>query len=616
MECLGGESMANVEKQEKIEDERKIMKNKKKKLGGIKTMPFIFATEICDKFATTGFHANMITYLTQELNMPLVKASNTLTNFGGTASFTPLFGALMADSFAGRYWIIVAGSILYELGLINITISAIRPSLHPPPCPTKKNCKEASASQLWVLYLSLILTSLGTGGIRPCVVTFAADQINMNKSSVAARSWNFFNWYYFSMGMATLTALTFVVYIQENVGWGWGLGVPTIAMALSILAFLVGSPLYNRVKPGGSPFVRLAQVIVAAVKKRKEVVPADPAPLYENKELDAAISLNGRLLHTNQFKWFDKAAVVTYSDAIDSKLPNLWRLATVHRVEELKSIVRMFPIWAAGILLIASSSHQHSFTIQQARTMDRHLSHSFQIPPATMSIFGTITMLIGLVLYERLFVPFARRFTGNPSGITYLQRMGVGFVVNILATLVASFVEIKRKAVAANHNLLDDPQAIIPISVFWLVPQFCLHGVVEVFMSVGHLEFLYDQSPESMRSTAAALYWVAISMGNYAGTLIVSLVHQYSGKNSNWLPDWNLNRGKLEYYYWLVSGIQVINLIYYVICSWLYTYKPLEEASEICKEEAEELAGDKIPSMILDSRNGHGEVELARNETA
>ncbi|GMY32706.1 protein NRT1/ PTR FAMILY 3.1-like [Fagus crenata] len=616
MECLGGESMANVEKQEKIEDERKIMKNKKKKLGGIKTMPFIFATEICDKFATTGFHANMITYLTQELNMPLVKASNTLTNFGGTASFTPLFGALMADSFAGRYWIIVAGSILYELGLINITISAIRPTLHPPPCPTKKNCKEASASQLWILYLSLILTSLGTGGIRPCVVTFAADQIDMTKSSVAARSWNFFNWYYFSMGMATLTALTFVVYIQENVGWGWGLGVPTIAMALSILAFLVGSPLYNRVKPGGSPFVRLAQVIVAAVKKRKEVVPADPALLYENKELDAAISLNGRLLHTNQFKWFDKAAVVTYSDAIDSKLPNLWRLATVHRVEELKSIVRMFPIWAAGILLIASSSHQHSFTIQQARTMDRHLSHSFQIPPATMSIFGTITMLIGLVLYERLFVPFARRFTGNPSGITYLQRMGVGFVVNILATLVASFVEIKRKAVAANHNLLDDPQAIIPISVFWLVPQFCLHGVVEVFMSVGHLEFLYDQSPESMRSTAAALYWVAISMGNYAGTLIVSLVHQYSGKNSNWLPDWNLNRGKLEYYYWLVSGIQVINLIYYVICSWLYTYKPLEEASEICKEEAEELAGDKIPSMILDSRNGHGEVELARNETA
>ena len=144
-------------------------------------------------------------------------------------------------------------------------------------------------------------TSLGSVGIRPCVVTFAADQFDMNKSGVAARSWNLFNWYYFSMGIAILTALTFVVYIQDNVGWGCGLGVPTIAMALSIIVFLVGSPLYNRIKPQGSPLVRLAQVIVAAVKKRK-VVPEDPALLYENRELDAAISLYGRLLHTNQFK--------------------------------------------------------------------------------------------------------------------------------------------------------------------------------------------------------------------------------------------------------------------------------------------------------------------------
>ena len=156
--------------------------------------------------------------------------------------------------------------------------------------------------QLWVLYISLLLTSLGSSGIKPCVDTFAADQFDMTKSSVAARSWNLFNWYYFGLGMATLTALTFVVYIQDNAGWGRGLGVPTIAIALSIKAFLVGSPLYSRINPASSPLVRLAQVIVAAVKKRKEVVPEDPALLYENREHDAAISLHGRLLHTNQFK--------------------------------------------------------------------------------------------------------------------------------------------------------------------------------------------------------------------------------------------------------------------------------------------------------------------------
>lgn len=240
----------------------------------------------------------------------------------------------------------------------------------------------------------------------------------------------------------------------------------------------------------------------------------------------------------------------------------------------------MLPIWAAGILLVTASSHQHSFTVQQARTMNRHLTPTFEIPPASLSIFGILSMLTGLVLYERLLVPFARRFTKNPSGITCLQRMGVGFAINILATLVSSLIEIRRKKVAAEHNLLDDPTATIPFSVFWLVPQFWLHGIAEVFMSVGHLEFMYDQSPESLRSTATALYWLAISMGNYVGTLMVSLVHKYSGKEHNWLPDRNLNRGRLERYYWLVSGIQVLNLVYYVVCARFYTYKPLEEEKD------------------------------------
>lgn len=185
---------------------------------------------------------------------------------------------------------------------------------------------------------------------------------------------------------------------------------------------------------------------------------------------------------------------MTEADANDSDSPNLWRIATVHRVEELKSIIRMLPIWAAGILLVTSQSHQGSFTILQARSMNRHLSKSFEIPPASLAVFSVLTVLIGLVVYERIFVPIARRFTGNPVGITCLQRMGIGFTVNIIATIVAALVELKRKSVAAEHHLLDKPTAIIPISVFWLIPQFVLHGIAEVFMSVGHLEFLYDRS--------------------------------------------------------------------------------------------------------------------------
>ncbi|KAF7145774.1 hypothetical protein RHSIM_Rhsim04G0115900 [Rhododendron simsii] len=563
----------------------------KRKVGGIKAMPFILANDVSDIFASVGWRSNMITYLTMVLNMPLVKASNTISYFSGAGNFTPLIGAFIADSFAGRYWTILVGSIIYELGLVSITILATLPQLRSPGCPSQENCKEASSQQLLLLYLALLLLSIGSGGRKPCVVTFAADQIDMSKSKVESRKWNFFNWYTFCVGMGSLAALTIVVYVQDNVGWGLGFGIPTIAMTISVIAFVAGSPLYRKVKPKGSPFVRLAQVVVAAVKKRNEVAPKDAAMLYENRELDADISNNGRLLHSDQYKWFDQAAIVTEDDDKDLNSPNLWRLATVHRVEELKCIIRILPIWAAGILI--GPSHQGSFVIIQASSMYRYLSPSFQIPPASMSIFTSLTLVIGLILYERLFIPFARWLTKNPTGITYLQRIGMGLAFHILATIVAALVEIKRKKVAAHHGLLDKPTAIIPISVFWLLPQFCLEGIGEVFASVGHLEFLYDQSPESMRSTAAALYWIVKSIGDYTGSLIVSLVHKYTQKNGEWLPDRNLNRGKLENYYWLVSGIQAFNLIYYVACASFYTYKPLEEAAETKVEGDVELATGK-----------------------
>ncbi|KAK9188444.1 hypothetical protein WN944_019847 [Citrus x changshan-huyou] len=547
-----------------------------RKKGGIITMPFIFANEVCEKLAVVGFHANMISYLTTQLHMPLTKAANTLTNFGGTGSLTPLIGAFVADTYAGRFWTITVASIIYQIGMFSLTLSAILPQLRPPPCQGDQVCKEADTGQLAILYVSLLLAALGSGGIRPCVVAFGADQFDETDPKQATKTWKYFNWYYFVMGAAVLVAVTVLVYIQDNVGWNWGLGIPTVAMFLSIIAFVFGYPLYRNLDPFGSPFVRLMQVCVAAFRKRKLDMVSDPNVLYQNEELDASICLDGKLLHTKHMKFLDKAAIVTEED--DIKSPNLWRLNTVHRVEELKSVIRMGPIWASGILLITAYAQQGTFSLQQAKSMDRHLTKSFQIPAGSMSVFTMVSMLSTIALYDRIIIPVARKFTGLDRGITFLHRMGIGFVISVLATLVAGFVEMKRKQAALAHGLVDKPHIIIPISVLWLVPQYSLHGIAEAFMSVGHLEFLYDQAPESMRSTATALFWTANSIGNYVSTLLVTLVHKFSaGPNgSNWLPDNNLNKGKLEYFYWLITLLQVVNVIYYFFCAKIYTFKPIQ----------------------------------------
>ncbi|KAH1097665.1 hypothetical protein J1N35_014586 [Gossypium stocksii] len=90
-----------------------------------------------------------------------------------------------------------------------------------------------------------------------------------------------------------------------------------------------------------------------------------------------------------------------------------------------------------------------------------------------------------------------------------------------------------------------------------------------------------------MRSSATALFWTAISVGNYVCTLLVSLGHKYSAKldGSNWLLDNNLNKGKLELFYWLITGSQVVNLLYYICCAKLYTYKPIQTLTKDAESE-------------------------------
>lgn len=109
--------------------------------------------------------------------------------------------------------------------------------------------------------------------------------------------------YYFCMGAAALVAVTVLVYIQDNVGWGLGLGIPTVAMFLSVIAFVGGFKLYRHLDPSGSPFTRLIQVAVAAFRKRKLMMVSDPTLLYTNDEIDAPISLGGILTHTKHMRY-------------------------------------------------------------------------------------------------------------------------------------------------------------------------------------------------------------------------------------------------------------------------------------------------------------------------
>jgi peptide/histidine transporter 3/4 len=252
---------------------------------------------------------------------------------------------------------------------------------------------------------------------------------------------------------------------------------------------------------------------------------------------------------------------------------NPWRLCTVTQVEELKSVVRLLPVWATGIVVSAVYNQMSTMFVLQGNTLDPSMSSGFKIPSASLSIFDTLSVIAWAPVYDRLIVPAARRWTGHPRGFTQLQRMGIGLAISVLAMVAAGALEVVRLHVAASHGMLDST-AYLPISIFWQVPQYFIIGAAEVFTFIGQIEFFYDQTPDSMRSMGTALSLTSSALGSYLSALLVFVVTAVTSRNGGlgWIPD-NLNRGHLDYFFWLLSLLSVINFLVYLLIAKWYKYK-------------------------------------------
>jgi dipeptide/tripeptide permease len=159
-----------------------------------------------------------------------------------------------------------------------LTLSVSLPSLKPPKCNEMDvtKCKEASTQTLFVFYTALYIIAVGTGGTKPNISTIGADQFDDFDPKE-----KFLNWWMSCIVFGSLFAFTVIVYVQDNVGWTLGYALPTLGLAISIITFLAGTPFYRHKLIKGSPFISMAKVIVAAIRKFDAVVPDDPKELYE-----------------------------------------------------------------------------------------------------------------------------------------------------------------------------------------------------------------------------------------------------------------------------------------------------------------------------------------------
>lgn len=562
-----------VEKEEKVPKELNYR--------GIKAMPYVIGNETFEKLGTIGTSTNLLVYLTTVFNMNSITATNLINIFHGTCNFGTLAGAFLSDTYFGRYKVLGTASISSFLGMLVLTLTAAVTTLHPPHC-VDTPCVGPTPWQMTFLLTGFGFLIIGASGIRPCNLAFGADQFNPNTESGQRGIASFFNWYYFTFTFAMMVSLTIIVYVQANINWAIGLAIPTFLMFMSCAVFFIGTKIYVKVAPDGSPLTSIFQVLIANFRKRKLVEPEDPKISLFNHV--SSKSINSELPYSKQLSLLNKAAIITQNDKInlDGTSGNRWTLCSVQQIEEVKCVIKTIPIWVSCIIYSVSLNQMQTYTVFQALQSDRRLKpSSFQVPAASYTVFQMLALTIWIPIYDRLIVPGLRKVTKKPQGISLLQRIGVGVGIAVLTMLVAALIETKRRDLAHSKPTLGIERGkgeISSMSGYWLIFQLAIAGLSEGFAIIGFIEFFYKQFPENMKSFAGSFLFCGMGLSGYLSSLLISIVHRTTREDEsrNWLAQ-DLNEAKLDNFYYLCAGLEILNLVYYLVVAKRYKYKETKD---------------------------------------
>ncbi|KAK2447506.1 protein NRT1/ PTR FAMILY 4.5 [Trifolium repens] len=557
------------------------------KYGGMKAAFIMLVTFGLENLATFSLAVNSVPYFNGIMHYELEDAANMLTNYMGVSYILAILVAVVADTWVGRYKSVIFSGFFEFLGLALLTIQAHRPSLKPHICnindPTA-HCDKPEGSQKAFLFLGLYLLAFGSAGTKAALPSHGADQFDETDPKEAKKMSTFFNTLLLAVCVGGSVSLTFIVWIQIHKGWDWGFGIGTIAIFFGTIIFAIGLPLYRiQVATGTSVLLEIIQVYVAAIRNRNLPLPEDPTELYEiEQDKEAAAEEIEFLPHRDIFRFLDRAAINSKPDIQieKSQAPSIspWKLCRVTQVENAKIILSMVPIFCCTIIMTLCVAQLQTFSIMQGYTMDTSFTKHFNIPPASLPIIPIMFLIIIVPLYDRVFVPVVRKFTGIPTGVTHLQRIGVGLVLASISMAVASIVEVKRKRVANDNNMLDAFPVLqpLPISTFWLSFQYFIFGIADMFTYIGLLQFFYSEAPKGLKSTSTCFLWTSMALGYFLSTIVVKCINGATkhSKSGGWLVGNNINRNHLNLFYLFLSIVSLINFFVYLFVSKRYKYRP------------------------------------------
>ncbi|KAI3985189.1 hypothetical protein MKX01_015123 [Papaver californicum] len=515
-----------------------------------------------ERFAFKGVASNLVTYLTEVLKMSNSTAAKTVNIWAGISFLLPLLGAFIADSCFDRHSTILASSVLYVAGLVALTSTALVLEW------IAKHDHGKTSSSPWSsfpLFLSLFLIALGQGGYNPCLQAFGADQLELRKNDKQLPTSNnakdgdeddentsyekiksmFFKWWYFGIVNGSFA-------------------IPSIAMAMSVAPFTCGTRFYTiteeQPKSAGGSTAPMIKNLVNSIKAAAQKL------MHRNYNVLPTNLSDAAELELQQKPLCSQLSGDQQCNNMANK-PN-GAIPVVDTAEETGSILWLMPIW--GMLLVFAIIFQQpaTFFTKQGMTMKRNIGNHFMIPPATLQSAINVSIILLMPLYDKLVTPVYQLITGNNKGINVMQRMGFGMFLSVIAMSIAAIVEAKRLEISSR----DPNVSPVPLCIFWLLPQYIILGISDVFTVVGMQEFFYSEVPNKMKTMGMALHLSVFGVGSFLSAILISfleLVTSDSDGKHSWFSD-DMNEARLNNYYWLLAFSCALSLFLFASYSHKY----------------------------------------------
>ncbi|KAK2856744.1 hypothetical protein Q5P01_005479 [Channa striata] len=387
--------------------EKNEMKKPKKQCATVFGYPvsifFIVINEFCERFSYYGMRAVLVLYFKYFLKWDENFATTIYHTFVALCYLTPILGAIVADSWLGKFKTIVYLSIVYAVGQVVMAVSAINDITDANQDGTPDNMTFHVALSM----VGLLLIALGTGGIKPCVAAFGGDQFRDDQEKQRG---TFFSIFYLSINAGSLlsTVITPILRAKEcgihtqQSCYPLAFGVPAALMVVALIVFIVGSGMYNKTAPQGNIMVKVCRCIGFAVMNRFN----HRASQYPKRD-----------------HWMDWA---------DEKYDKLL-------IAQVKMVLKVLFLYIPLPMFWALFDQQGSRWTLQATTMDGDFG-VLVIQPDQMQTVNPILILLLVPIMDSLVYPLVSKCQLN---FTPLRRMTVGMFFAALAFVAAALVQIQ-----------------------------------------------------------------------------------------------------------------------------------------------------------------------------